>query len=160
MKAEDSRDGTRGHMRWRQRTHNWWLKGTVLQKQTEYDALGFEKTSNWNIWDLMLEQLIGAQNLKKYWSNVVLICVLRHCAFVPLLVKQLHLLSWPLLLGFKSSHVKLYNFVSLWGKSITHQFQREPHKEGMSWRIMSSPRGGWRGLERLVFQAVSRAYRP
>merc|ERR1712013_565092 len=26
--------------------------------------------------------------------------------------------------------------------------------EGMSWRIMSSPRCGWRGLERLVFQAV------
>merc|ERR1712193_139383 len=26
--------------------------------------------------------------------------------------------------------------------------------EGMSWRIMSSPRCGWRGMERLVFQAV------
>merc|ERR1712013_546697 len=32
--------------------------------------------------------------------------------------------------------------------------ERESLIEGMSWRIMSSPRCGWRGLERLVFQAV------
>ena len=58
-------------------------------------------------------------------------------------------------LTFKRSRVKLCNFVSSPGKSITAQFQRESLIEGMSWRIMSSPRCGWRGLERLVFQAVS-----
>ena len=93
----------------------------------------------------------------EYWSNVVRVHDLRHCAHpsAPLLVKQLHLLSWPPTLTFKSSRVRLYNFVSPCGETVTDQFQRESRIEGMSWRIMSSPRGGWRGLERLVFQAVT-----